>query len=125
MLRTLLILAIFAVLSAPTTGWTASKTTEIIAAAGDASISREAGATWTIGNSDISASLEVDPSRGPRLLQLRNNVTGRSWGIAAAPDALATIGGVTAAVGNAGAGYRLDNVTTSTTDRRVELIVSF
>src|SRR5687768_11766223 len=80
--------------------------------------------TWTIANDQIAATFRLT-SAGLMLQQVVNPQTGRSLGLAAAPDSTATINGTTAALGSSAGGWVLQGVSSADIENGTQLVFTF
>src|SRR6188508_2349485 len=87
-------------------------------------VSSQSGNTWTIGNEQVEVTFRLTTA-GLALQQVINPQTGRSLGLAAAPDSTATINGTTAALGSSAGGWVLQDVSAADTDTGAQLAFTF
>src|SRR6185312_8003452 len=80
--------------------------------------------TWTIGNRRIQATLRLTAG-GLVLDGVVDPRTGRSFGVASAPDSGVTINGVTSNPGSASGNWVLQGADTSDLDNGTQLTFSF
>jgi alpha-galactosidase len=80
--------------------------------------------TWTLANDHVEATFRLT-SAGLVLQQVVDRNTGRSLGLAGAPDSTATINGATAALGSSAGGWVLQGVSGTDTNSGAELTFTF